>query len=59
MTRLVLFSALFGLVRIRGFLAPVHSQFTKRPSRRALGPFDFFSGGGGPQSSIPKSTAER
>ena len=44
MTRLILLSALFGLVRIRGGLAPVDSQFTKRPSKIALGPFDFFSG---------------
>ena len=58
MTRLILIYALFGLVRIRGFLALVHSRFTKRDSRIALGPFDFFGGGGGAQSSIQKTTAE-
>ena len=60
LTRLILIYALFGLVRrIRGFLALVHSRFTKRHSRIALGPFDFFGGGGGAQSSIQKTTAER
>jgi hypothetical protein len=61
MIRFMLLYMVVDIVRIGAFLAPAQMDAgsATRSSVIFLGPFGFFSGGGGSQSTIPKSTAER